>query len=66
MQQHGTFSASACDRTGSVGGCRVTFSGQGISFTTTTWSFPPVTAAQIMMQCSQVMGQGITATFVTP
>ena len=48
---------SSCDRTGSIGGCKVTSNGS----TTTSWAYPPATSDQYRSSCTG--GGGV---FVTP
>ncbi len=65
--QNGVFSSGGCDRAGALGGCRVTFSGQGLTLQTTTWYYPSAsiqTSADVMKLCAQIMG--VNAMYVSP
>lgn len=56
----GLYQSAACDRAGSLGGCRMTI--QGASFSTIIWYYPSgsiQTQADVMAACS-----GMQATFV--
>jgi hypothetical protein len=55
-QSGGTFSSSACSRSGVVGGCRQTIG----SLCNTTW-YSGITEAQVRTACSAIGG-----TFVSP
>src|SRR5262245_12665712 len=58
----GLYQAAACDRAGSLGGCRMTI--QGASFSTILWYYPSgsiQTQADVMAACSSMQ-----AAFVAP